>query len=196
MVTAGHCTSGNGAVLNPSQSDYIGPVVRDNWEDGHGSVKLVGQRCCSGDLALYRIDPGSFASAPIRKGGRTSNSSRAVQDYWRRWAQEGGEVCTGGVTTGEKCGWKVAATQVTFRYSGGTTARNMVVAKKASGSCTVEGDSGGPVYTVDTSRRAYAKGIISGGGADRSGGLLDSCWLYFTDIGLANIALPGTVARY
>ncbi|MFI6530740.1 hypothetical protein [Streptomyces uncialis] len=52
------------------------------------------------------------------------------------------------------------------------------------------------MYTVASSGQAYAKGIISCGGGDRSGGLLDPCWLYFTDIGLANSALPGTVARY
>jgi hypothetical protein len=75
----------------------------------------------------------------------------------------------------------------------------MVVAKKTSGSCTISGDSGGPVYTVDSSGRAIAKGILSGGGgggSDNSGGLLDPCSLIFTDIGLANSAFPGTVAWY
>ncbi|MDX3704599.1 DNRLRE domain-containing protein [Streptomyces europaeiscabiei] len=199
MVTAGHCTSGNGAITNPSGDDYIGPVVRDNWKNGHGSVKLSGQKYYSGDLALYRINSDSSASARIYKGGKTSESSRPVKDYWRRWAQEDDKVCTGGMMTGEKCGWEVTDTQVTFDYSGGTTARNMVVAKKTSGSCTTNGDSGGPVYTIDSSGRAYAKGIISGGGgggSDKSGGLFDPCWLYFTDIGLANSAFPGTVARY
>ncbi|MGV9321189.1 DNRLRE domain-containing protein [Streptomyces sp. NPDC003660] len=197
MVTAGHCTSGNGAVLNPSQSDYIGPVVRDNWKNGHGSVKLAGQNYYSGDLALYRINSDSSATPRIYKGGKTSSSSRYVTDYWRRWAQEGDKVCTGGMMTGEKCGWKVTDTQVTIHYSGGTTARNMVAAKKTSGSCTIKGDSGGPVYTVDSDGDARAKGIISGGGGgggDNSGGLFDPCWLYFTDIGLANSAFPGTVA--
>ncbi|MFF9484514.1 DNRLRE domain-containing protein [Streptomyces sp. NPDC014676] len=199
VVTAGHCTTGSGAVLNPSKSDYIGPVVRDNWKNGSGSVKLSGQKYYSGDLALYRVESGSSASARIYKGGKTSSSSRPVHDYWRRWAQSGDKVCTGGMMTGEKCGWKVTDTQATIRYSGGTTARNMVVAKKTSGSCTIKGDSGGPVYTVDGSGRAFAKGIISGGGGgggDDSGGLFDPCWLYFTDIGLANSAFPGTVARY
>ncbi|MFJ6660262.1 DNRLRE domain-containing protein [Streptomyces sp. NPDC091377] len=198
-VTAGHCTTGNGAILNPSKKDYIGPVVRDNWKNGHGSVKLAGQGYYSGDLSLYRMTGDSPASARIYKGGKTSSSSRPVHDYWRRWAQSGDKVCTGGMMTGEKCGWKVTDTQVTVHYSGGTTARNMVVAKKTSGSCTVKGDSGGPVYTVDGSGRAFAKGIISGGGGgggDNSGGLFDPCWLYFTDIGLANSAFPGTVARY
>jgi hypothetical protein len=199
MVTAGHCTTGNGAIMNPSHSDYIGPVVRDNWKNGYGSVKLSGQGYYSGDLALYRINSDSSASARIYKGGKTSTSSRPVHDYWRRWAQEGDKVCTGGMMTGEKCGWKVTDTQVNFTYSGGTRAKNMVVAKKTSGSCTINGDSGGPVYTVDGSGRAFAKGIISGGGGgggDNSGGLFDPCWLYFTDIGLANSAFPGTVARY
>lgn len=73
----------------------------------------------------------------------------------------------------------------------------MVVAKKTSGSCTINGDSGCPVYTVDGSGCTFAKGIIpGGGGGDNSGGLFDPCWLYFADIGLANSAFPGTVARY
>lgn len=101
--------------------------------------------------------------------------------------------------TGEVCGWKVTDTQATVHYSSGTTAKNMVIAKKTSGSCTISGDSGGPVYTVDSSGRAFAKGILSGGGgggSDNSGGLLDPCYLIFTDIGLANSAFPGTVAWY
>ncbi|MEU9090219.1 hypothetical protein ACIOEW_13705 [Streptomyces sp. NPDC087901] len=59
-------------------------------------------------------------------------------------------------------------------YSGGTKAR-MVVDRKTSGSCTINGDSGG------------------GGDSD---GLFDPCRLHFTDIGLANSAFPGTVARW
>lgn len=71
--------------------------------------------------------------------------------------------------------------------------------QKTSGACPVKGDSGAPVYTVDSSGRAYAKGILSrgrAGGGDHSGGLFDPCRLVFTDIGLANSAFPGTVARY
>ncbi|MEU6524215.1 DNRLRE domain-containing protein [Streptomyces sp. NPDC046924] len=198
MVTAGHCTTGNGAIVNPSESVYIGPVVRDNWRNGHGSVRLSGQKYYSGDLALYRINSGLSATPRIYKGGQKSTSSRAVRDYWRRWAQRGDKLCTGGMMTGEKCGWKVTATQATVKYSTGLVAKNMVVAEKDSGACTTGGDSGGPTYTVDSNGRAIAKGIISGGGgggSDNSGGFFDPCRLYFTDIGLANSALPGTVAR-
>ncbi|MEV8459819.1 MULTISPECIES: DNRLRE domain-containing protein [Streptomyces] len=199
MVTAGHCTSGNGAITNPSGTDYIGPVVRDNWKNGYGSVKLAGQSYYSGDLSLYRVNSDSAATPRIYKGGKTSSSSRSVYGYWTRWAQSGDQVCTGGMMTGEMCGWKITATQATIHYSGGTTAKNMVVAKKTSGSCTIKGDSGAPVYTVNGSGEARAKGILSGGGgggSDNRGGFFDPCWLYFTDIGLANSAFPGTVAWY
>ncbi|MGW3661309.1 hypothetical protein ACWD6R_39330, partial [Streptomyces sp. NPDC005151] len=36
MLTAGHCTTGNGAVMNPTETDYVGPVVRDNWNNKSG----------------------------------------------------------------------------------------------------------------------------------------------------------------
>ncbi|MHB9858309.1 DNRLRE domain-containing protein [Streptomyces sp. YIM S03343] len=199
MVTAGHCTTGNGAITTPNDSDYIGPVVRDNWKNDYGSVKLAGQSYYSGDLSLYHVNSDSAASARIYKGGPTSSSSRPVHDYWHRWAQSGDSVCTGGMMSGELCGWKVIATQATVHYSTGTTAKNMVVARKTSGHCVIGGDSGGPVYTVDSNGAAYAKGIVSGGGgggSDHSGGYFDPCELVFTDIGLANSAFPGTVARY
>ncbi|WNB97877.1 DNRLRE domain-containing protein [Streptomyces sp. CGMCC 4.7035] len=198
MLTAGHCTSGDGVVMNPSQTDFIGPVVRDNWNNRTGSVRLAGQSYYSGDLSLYRVESPSSASARIYKGGKRSTSSRVVHDYWRRWAHSGDKFCTGGMMTGEQCGWEVTATQATVKYDGGTTARNMVIAEKDSGACVIHGDSGGPTYTVDSSGRAYAKGIISGGGgggSDDRGGFFDPCYLIFTDIGLANSALPGTVAR-
>ncbi|MFF2996548.1 DNRLRE domain-containing protein [Streptomyces sp. NPDC057950] len=198
-LTAGHCTTGNGAISNPSGTDYIGPVVRDNWRNDSGSVKLSGQSYYSGDLSLYRVNPGSSATPRIYKGGKTSGSSRPVHGYWTRWAHSGDTVCTGGMQTGEMCGWKVTGTQATVHYTTGTTAKNMVIAKKTSGSCNKKGDSGGPVYTVDSSGRAFAKGIISGGGGgggDNSGGFFDPCQLIFTDIGLANSAFPGKVAWY
>jgi hypothetical protein len=100
-VTAGHCTSGNGAIMNPGGSDYIGPVVRDNRRNGYGSVKLSGQSYYSGALSLYRVHSDSSASVRIYKGGKASSSSRPVEDYWRRWAQSGDKVRTGGMMTGD-----------------------------------------------------------------------------------------------
>ncbi|MFZ4264263.1 DNRLRE domain-containing protein [Streptomyces arboris] len=198
MLTAGHCTSGNGIIFNPSGKDYIGSVVRDNWNNSKGTVKLSGQKYFAGDLALYQVLGPEKAAARIFRGGERSTKSRVVADRWKRWAQKGDKVCTGGMVTGERCGWKVTATQATVKYEKGTVAKNVVVARKTESACVRKGDSGGPVYTVDGKGRAYARGIISGGGGgggDHSGGLLDPCVLVFTDIGLAHSALPGTVAR-
>jgi hypothetical protein len=179
MVTAGHCTTGNGQL-----------------EERIRHRELSGQSYHAGDLSLYRVSSDSSATPRIYKGGKTSSSSRMIHNYWKRWAQSGDKACTGGMMTGEQRGWRVTATQATVHYSSGTTAKNMVVARKTSGACVIGGDSGGPVYTVDGSGNAIAKGIISGGGGDKSGGLFDPCSLIFTDIGPANSAFPGTVAWY
>lgn len=60
--------------------------------------------------------------------------------------------------TSEVCGWQATDTPATVHYSGGATAKNMVIAKETSGSCAEDGDPGGPVYTVDSSGRALARG--------------------------------------
>jgi hypothetical protein len=112
-------------------------------------------------------------------------------------APANGEVLVGSVDLAVSV--PASLTDVTFLQRASAADPWQVVAKRTSGSCTISGDSGGPVYTVDSSGRAIAKGTLSGGGGggtDNSGGLLDPCSLIFTDIGLANSAFPGTVAWY
>lgn len=59
---------------------------------GHGLVRAVGdvahsirrgsgQSYYSGDLSLYRVNPGSSATPRIYKGRKTSSSSRPVHGY-------------------------------------------------------------------------------------------------------------------
>ncbi|MFF9125097.1 hypothetical protein ACF09J_17605 [Streptomyces sp. NPDC014889] len=90
-------------------------------------------------------------------------------------------------------------------------AHNITEAVKSSGKCVIGGDSGGPVYTVLQSGKqpgyVYAKGIISGG---RCSSLFSSnnsdhdcsdatdldCVVDFTDIALAEKALPGGVKKW
>lgn len=78
------------------------------------------------------------------------------------------------------------------------------MAEENSGSCTLSGDSGGPVHTVKQSNGpAYAKGIISGGKCETapddgecSDGCDGVCRVVFTDIAPAEKALPGVVKKW
>jgi hypothetical protein len=61
---------------------------------------------------------------------------------------------------------------------------------KKGGTCTAPDDSGGPTYTI-SGGKIVAKGIHSGGGKYADSDCLD----VFTDIRLAEKALPGIVKK-
>jgi hypothetical protein len=114
--------------------------------------------------------------------------------------------CTGGRVSGDLCNWKVvwsAPGNYTYSYhlSDGTpiseTVRRVWRGEKHGG-CIQGGDSGGPVYTVNSTGSAVAKGIISGrtgdGGPDFKSGTLDPpCVNLFTDIWDAYYSMPGDI---
>lgn len=86
---------------------------------------------------------------------------------------------------------------------GNEVVHNMTRGQKNSGSCVIKGDSGGPVYTVKSNGHVNAKGIISGSGCDSvsddgecSDGWDGKCTVLFTDIALAEKALPGGVKKW
>jgi streptogrisin C len=101
--------------------------------------------------------------------------------------------------SGELCSWQVqwpAAGNYTYTTSG-EVARHVWLGEKR-GHCIIAGDSGGPVYTVDSSNRVVAKGIISGatgyGGSDHNTGALEPpCRNIFTDIWDAYFGFPGDI---
>lgn len=101
----------------------------------------------------------------------------------------GDKYCTGGTTKGEICGWKVVDPKTNIKYRDGQMARNITLGKKG-GTCTAPGDSGGPIYTI-SGGKVVAKGIHSGGGKWSDG----DCLEVFTDIRLAEKALPGIVKK-
>ncbi|MGA5040393.1 DNRLRE domain-containing protein [Streptomyces capoamus] len=207
IVSAGHCTHSDGYMDSwdnsyPDNSVTVGFVDVDNWANGKGSVKLHGQSYYSGDLTLIEVlkNRGYSVSARIFKKGSTL---RRVENRWTTRSKKGEQFCTGGARSSEVCGWKVTATKQRVKYSGGTIAENMTVAEKNSGACTLGGDSGGPVYTVKSNGYVYAKGIISGGGCQSvsdDGECSDSwdgnCRVMFTDISLAEKALPGGIKKW
>jgi hypothetical protein len=197
LITAGHCTSLNSSFWMPVDSSQIGTVVKDNWNNSKGSVKLSGQSYYAGDLSLIKLELGNSSSPGIYTGGPRSDTNRPVAAVASRAPRYKDKYCTGGAKVGVICNWNVVQVGVTVEYSGGTIARNVVRGSK-TGACTQKGDSGGPVYTVRNDGRVVAKGIHSGGGgggSDHWGGALDPCREFFTDIRLAEKALPGIIRK-
>ncbi|WP_283134949.1 S1 family peptidase [Rhizohabitans arisaemae] len=187
MVTAGHCTSGNGWANTPVTE--MGTVIKDNWNNGKGTVKIDGQTAYRGDVSLIKVKSGKTVQPRIYVGNATSGSSRIVGGMWSRKARHGDKFCSGGQVTGELCGWMVYTAGMTVHYGDGTILRNAFFAKKR-GTCPRGGDSGGPAYTVNARGRIVAKGVFSGGGG--SGTAANPCRGYFTDIWDAYAALPGS----
>jgi hypothetical protein len=206
IVSAGHCTYADGYMdswdnSGTDNSVTVGFVDVDNWANNKGSTKLSGQNYYSGDLSLIKVIENKYnVSARIYK---VDSKLRRVQNRWTTRSKKGEQFCTGGARTGEVCGWKVTQTKKRVKYSGGTVGENMTVAEKNSGKCLLHGDSGGPVYTVKSNGYVYAKGIISGSGCasvtddgECSDAWDGKCKVIFTDIALAEKALPGGVKKW
>ncbi|MBM7856496.1 S1 family peptidase [Lentzea nigeriaca] len=188
FLTAGHCTGANTDVRMPRYgSQKVGKVVKDNWNNNTGSVKLSGQSYYSGDLSLVKMNGSWKTAGKMYVGGENSSTHRVVKGVASRSPKVGDKYCTGGTTRGELCGWKVSDVKANVRYRTGHLARNVNLGKKG-GTCTAPGDSGGPIYTVSNGK-IVAKGIHSGGGRD------GSCLEVFTDVRLAEKALPGIVKK-
>lgn len=189
FLTAGHCTSANSDVRMPHYgSQKIGKVVKDNWNNTTGSTKMSGVPYYSGDLSLVKMNGNWLTAGSMYVGGPNSGSYRTVKGVAGRSPKIGDKYCTGGATQGELCGWKVSEVRANLRYRDGQFARNMTLGKKG-GTCGDLGDSGGPIYTV-SGGKVVAKGIISGGG-----GRTGACLGVFTDIRLAEKAMPGIVKK-
>ncbi|MGW4461517.1 trypsin-like serine protease [Micromonospora sp. NPDC004704] len=199
FITAGHCTSLNQNVYMNGYSSAVGKVIDDNWANASGSTKINGASYYSGDLSLVKMNSGYSTFPRVYTGGPTSSTSRVVGGISSRAPKTGDHYCTGGSTKGTICNWKVTSVNVTVKYSDGTVARNMTKGTK-HGHCTAPGDSGGPIFTINSAGKIIAKGIHSGGGgggSDHYTGALESpCREYFTDIRLAEKILPGIIKRY
>ncbi|GGN40011.1 hypothetical protein GCM10011578_087130 [Streptomyces fuscichromogenes] len=215
MLSAGHCTTGNGYLDSWNPELTFADVAYDNWNNSKGSVKIAGKSYYSGDLVIGKVYENKYnVSARIYKGGPNGSQTRRVQNRWTTRSKVGQQFCSGGSTTGEVCGWKVTSGKLTIKYSDGTVIKNATRGKKNSGTCDYPGDSGGPVYTVLKNGHVYAKGVISGGlcsgwgigsdgdddgwndDKDCSDATDYDCEIIFTDIKLAEDALPGLVKKW
>ncbi|MFI6817457.1 DNRLRE domain-containing protein [Nonomuraea sp. NPDC050328] len=173
MVSAGHCTAG------ANQMTSIGTVKWDNHTDGVGTVKLPGQPTYYGDLTLINT---LFreTSPTIFVGDQNSSLKRWVGGRYSVPAKEGDQYCTGGITSGQICRWKVTdlGWKIENKESGAKT-RWLQMGKKA-GRCVNGGDSGGPVYTFRSDGYVVAKGITAVSNA-KTEPILDVCVHGFTD---------------
>jgi hypothetical protein len=185
ILTAGHCTGLNETISNPTGK--MGKVTADNWNNSKGSVKWNGQSYYSGDVSTIKMAAGKASTTLVYKGGPTSNSYRVVTDKWGP-SGNGDRYCVSGQMTGEMCGFKVIASNITVKYSDGTILK---AAHKSyrNGKCTEGGDSGSPIYTIRGDGSIAAKGVLSGGSSNTSG----NCYDYFTDTYLAEKAFAGVL---
>lgn len=125
FLTAGHCGDvANTWYTNSSHSTLIGPTMGSSFPGN--------------DYALVRYDNTSLS----HPGGFTAANAFVGESVTRR-----------GSTTGTRTG-RVTALNVTVRYSGGGTVRQMI----QTNVCAEQGDSGGALYDG-----TKALGLTSGG---------------------------------
>jgi hypothetical protein len=183
MLTAGHCVANGGAVS--TAAGYLGTTISNNWNHGVGTVRYPNDPYDRGDLGLVQIPAGAAASdARIYVGGPSSTLWRNVVARFTRKSVEGDKYCVGGSVSGELCGFQAYTASYDVKYGDEGVARN-VTAGFTGGSNAQSGDSGGPVYQVNSAGQVVAKGIHSGHGSN---------WEYFTEITDAVNALPGDIA--
>ena len=205
MLTAGHCAPNGGAIGVSVQGQLSGTKIgevatdgtMDTWTIGTGTVALPGQAVMHGDLALVKMTDGNKVWSKMYRGDPTSSQYTAVTEMWSRPSAIGDEFCTGGWKTGEICDWTVdlinSNIKTTTTHQGVTyeeTTRNGTRGYRY-GPGAVEGDSGGPVFTV-TDGYIAAKGIINAAGTATVLGITRST-VVFTDIWQAFDAFPGSL---
>lgn len=211
MLTAGHCIPSGGPVSTTVES--MGTVAsgsRENWSTSVGTQYLVGDlsgtNVYRGDMALVSLTSGKTSAGRIYRGDSESNLSRPVAGMISRRAASGDQFCTGGSSRkddgsagpGEICGWSVDVVKVDYQYATGHWWRNVVRSHNKSGWCNRPGDSGAPIYFVNSNGSVLAKGIldgVGGGGSDYYAGVLDldQCSVLFTDIYEPWYGLPGSI---
>ncbi|MCL2316944.1 MAG: S1 family peptidase [Actinomycetia bacterium] len=190
MLTAGHCIPNGGDVYAPDGTDmgFVTSGSKESWNAGTGTVLMTGQATYRGDIAIIQLYAPLKSNNVIYRGGPTSTTLSNVVEMWSRSSNFGDQFCTGGQTTGEICGWVVDQVAVNLDYYNADTGafegtiRHAVSGSRAGNVGTKGGDSGGSVFTVRSDGQIAAKGVISGSGAIKLGGLTPSTTVYFTDI--------------
>jgi hypothetical protein len=158
MVSAAHCSSGNSTYrfTNGNATATLGPMTGRVPSHDDGLIVTT-----SGNA--YYDSPGVLA-------GDTSNYKTVAG---QGALNLGNSVCESGAFGGVHCGLIVEETGINnVLTSSGTRVNGLTLTSLASdGTLTVDGDSGGPVFSLAPNNRVTAKGIILGWVADNEGNL-------------------------
>jgi hypothetical protein len=142
MLTAAHCAP-SGAQAYDGGNDYMG-LTRDRWQNL--------------DSMLIDVSSGPF----MFDGDIYSNWSKPIVGvtsvYYGSW------LCTSGAKSGVICSMQVTKTGAAYTSGGVWVYPSYRATKVGSGPVSGEGDSGGPVFALDTDpSRVRAVGIITAG---------------------------------
>ena len=189
MLTAAHCIPNGGTVSSAVTS--MGTVTsgsRENWKPNDGTVPFTGQTELAGDLALVQMASGKGADPKIYRGSASSASWDWVTAIWSRSPAIGDQFHISNQQSGDIGPYTVSGTHLdVFYLNASAWARNVTRADRTwFPACPSGGSSGGAVFTNRNDGSVAAKGIHSGVFTDWI-----TCWVWFTDIRLADQYLPG-----
>lgn len=150
VLTAAHCGTPPDAFYDGgshTSTDLMGNAIGQDWDKDIMTINAT--------------------AAALMFTGAAGSSTTATVNGWGYWSS-GELLCQSGAKGGEECALKTGNSG-TYSYkltdSDGDTfyVHGMILAvKQDSGHASVPGDSGGPVFTIN-SGGVHAKGVLSGG---------------------------------
>jgi hypothetical protein len=191
MVTAGHCFP-QGAQVQQGYVDQANNTVVTTGVMGTVSVVEWGNNRPDAEL----ISNGSYDPYVYR----TLTASAGV-DQTSSVMQGQPNICADGALTGENCTGVVSKvngcddiyyTPTSYYYVCGvdnaTSSNGTIMIDPNS-----EGDSGGPVYTLESNGNLIANGVLSAD-LDNSSGVPDGKGIVFTDLYYLGYVIPGAAS--
>jgi hypothetical protein len=159
LVTARHCfpltTSSSGSVIQ-NGSSIIG-----QYNSNIGNVVSLATPASHLDAEL--IKPASNSTGNAAFVGSALNDSVVNYQYTYGYRVSTGMlICTDGAYEGQNCGIEVFSNDICVTYTDGNYFCHLARAQKLGAQINGGGDSGGPVYTVNSSGLTL-RGTISGG---------------------------------
>lgn len=164
MTTGAGCTTGWGLFI-PGEIQEPMLTAGHCGEDGEGAMDGGGNPAVDTMGVIFGDDDtrdtmiiDTPSAGTIWTGPNNSNSIIGVFGVQSDFV--GNLVCDSGATTGEQC--NIEVTEVNGTFLGFTP---MVTAEEKSGNCVIDlGDSGGPVFTYNSTRAfVRGRGTVTGG---------------------------------